>query len=394
MTSYVALDEIGQAKAERGNAGMIDRLLSNGSLFSPEWQRAFERVPRDLFAPQFRLSEIDGGLTLDGRNEHQQDAWLRAVYANEPLLTRIADDGTLLSTCSSPTVVARMLEALHVAGGQSVLEIGTGTGWNAGLLAARLGSEAVTSVDVDPAYIEEARERLAVLGLHPTLALADGYAGYPERGPYDRIIATCAVRQIPPTWLQQVRKGGVILADIRGSFAGGVARITRTADGGAVGSFLRTGGAFMPLRSPESHAPDDAQVSALIPRMSDANGEKRSTDFDLNLLNESNSFGFFAQLALPGSVTTTVEAESLGTFFCLLHPESGAWARVELGDDDTNRPVVQGGGRHLWDELEASYELWCSLDRPTRDHLSITITRDGEQFAYLTGSPYKWPLPL
>jgi protein-L-isoaspartate(D-aspartate) O-methyltransferase len=394
MTSYVILDDVGQAKARRNSERLVEQLVTNGALSSPEWRKVFPRVPRHVFAPQFRLPENYGGLTLNGRNEQQQDGWLRSVYANEPLLTAFGDDGALLSTCSSPTVVARMVEALDVATGHSVLEIGTGTGWNAGLLAERLGSDAVTSIDVDPAYIEAARERLAFLGLHPTLALADGYAGYPERGPYDRIIATCAVRQIPPAWLQQVRTGGVILADIRGSFAGGVARITRTADGGAIGSFLRTGGAFMPLRSPESHAPDDTQVSALIPRMSDANGEKRSTDFDLNLLNESNSFGFFAQLALPGSVTTTVEAESLGTFFCLLHPESGAWARVELGDDDTNRPVVQGGGRHLWDELEASYELWGSLDRPARDHFSMTITRDGEQFVYLNGTPYKWRLPL
>jgi protein-L-isoaspartate(D-aspartate) O-methyltransferase len=394
MTSYVTLDEVGIAQAHRGNLSMIDRLLSNGSLHSPEWASAFQRVPRHLFAPQFRLHEIYGGHTLDGRHKDQQDAWLRAVYANDPLLTRIADDGTLLSTVSSPTVVARMLEALHVGIGHSVLEIGTGSGWNAGLLATRLGSDAVTSVDVDPAYIEEARGRLAFLGLNPTLQLADGYAGYPERGPYDRIIATCSVRHIPPAWLEQVRTGGTILADIRGSFSGGVARIVRAQGNEAFGAFLVAGGSFMPLRSPDHRLRDNADVAKMVRGMSDTNGETRTTELDPAVFKERNGFPFLAQLAIPGSVTAPVETESRGKFFCLMHPESGAWARVEMGDDSTTRHVVQGGNRRLWDELEASYELWLSVNRPTRQNFSITITPEGEQFVYLAGSPYKWRLPL
>lgn len=369
MTSYVALDELSKAKACRGNAGMIDRPLSNGSLFSPEWQRAFERVPRHLFAPRFRLAEVYGGHTVDGRNEQQLDAWLHAVYANEPLLTCVADDGQLLSTCSAPTVVARMLEALHVAEGNSVLEIGTGTGWNAGLMASRLGSDAVTSIDVDPIFIEQARERLAILNLHPKLALADGYAGYPERGPYDRIISTCSVRHIPPAWLQQLNTGGTILADIRGSFAGGVVRLVRATDAEAFGQFMPAGGAFMPMRSPDHQVQDNASVARIIRGMSDENGDTRVTELDPKVLTAPNSFPLFAQLGIPGSLTAPVHIESKGEFFCLIHPDSQSWARVELGDDAAIRPVVQGGSRRLWDELEASYELWCSLKRPSRDHL-------------------------
>lgn len=394
MTSYVTLDELGIAKAARYSALMIEQLLSSRALRSPKWRAAFERVPRHLFAPQFRLPKNHGGLTLDGRQSDQQDSWLRAVYINDALLTHIAEDDTLLTTCSSPTVVARMLEALDVTAGHSVLEIGTGTGWNAGLLATRLGSNAVTSVDIDPTGIEEARERLAYLGFHPALKFADGYAGYPERGPYDRIIASCSVRQIPPAWLRQVRTSGVILADIRGSFAGGVARITRGARNTASGTFLPAGGAFMPLRSPDHRFPGNAETATLIQHMSDSNGDTRKTSFDLTRLKDHDGFAFLAQLALPGSTVTTVEVGSRGKFFVLAHPESGAWARVELGDDETSRPVVQGGGRHLWDELEASYEVWWGLDRPTREHFEIMIRADGEQYVSVTGAPNKWRLPL
>lgn len=394
MTSYVTLDEVGLTKAQQGNMAMIERLLANGSLRSTNWQRAFERVPRHLFAPRFQLSGNRGGLTLDGRQEDQQEGWLRSVYANEPLLTGVAGDGSLLSTCSSPTVVARMLEALDVKAGHSVLEIGTGTGWNAGLLATRLGSDAVTSIDVDPAYIEAARERLASLNLHPTLALADGFAGYPERALYDRIIASCSVRQIPPAWLEQVRQGGIILADIRGNFAGGVAQITVGTRGIATGTFLSAGGSFMPLRSPDHSLWDNAAVAAMVKHMSATENNTRAPQLDPDVFADYNGFAFFAQLTVPaGSVVTTIASESRGRFFVLAHPESGTWARVELGDD-ASREVVQGGDRRLWDELEASYELWCSLDRPTRDQFEVIITADGEQYVSVTGAPYRWRLPL
>ena len=89
-----------------------------------------------------------------------------------------------------------MLEALEVTDGCRVLEIGTGSGYNAALLCERLGSEHVTSVHIDPDLVALARERLAANGYTPTLA-ADGADGYPRSALYDRIIATCSVPAIP-----------------------------------------------------------------------------------------------------------------------------------------------------------------------------------------------------
>lgn len=393
MTSYVILDEAGQAQAGRHSADLVDQLVTRGVLSTPAWRSAFGQVPRHVFAPQFRLPDNLGGQTLDAAQPAQQDDWLRAVYSNDALIIDVADNGTLNRTCSSPAVVATMLEALQASQGQSVLEIGTGTGWNAGLLAARLGSGAVTSIDIDPMFVEQARERLAVLDLHPTLVVTDGYRGYHPRAPYDRIVATCSVRRFPPEWLRQVQHGGMILADIRGSFAGGLARITRTTADVASGQFLSARVSFMPLRSPDNHILDNSELASLIGPVAGAVGEARSTNLHPNVLTEQNDFGFFAQLAIPGSLTTPVVVESVGNFFCLIHPDTASWARVELSDG-ASLPVVQNGRRRLWDELEAAYEQWSGLDRPTRDQFMITVTSDAGQYVSLPDTPHRWRLPL
>ena len=131
-----------------------------------------------------------------------------------------------------------------------VLEIGTGTGYNAALLLCeRLGSDWVTSVDIDPQLVALARERLAANGYTPTLAAVDGARGYPAGAPYDRIIATCSVPAVPPAWLNQTTPGGMIMVDVRGMIGGTVARLTVGDDGTATGRFQPHYREFMPLRA-------------------------------------------------------------------------------------------------------------------------------------------------
>ena len=107
--------------------------------------------------------------------------------------------------------MVEMLEALDLRDGHRVLEIGTGTGYNAALLSHRLGGEHVVSIDIDPDLVRTAEQRLKELGHFPTLVTGDGQAGVPDHGPYDRIIATCAVPEIPLAWIEQLAPGGQCL---------------------------------------------------------------------------------------------------------------------------------------------------------------------------------------
>ncbi|MFD5385160.1 methyltransferase domain-containing protein [Streptomyces sp. NPDC127074] len=169
--------------------------------------------------------------------------WLAGAYADAPLATRVRD-GELITSSSQPSLMARMLQALQVRDGDRVLEIGAGTGYNAALLAHRLGDTHVTTLDLDPEITEAARNHLAAAGFRPAVVTGDGARGCPLHAPYDRIIATCAVASIPPAWLGQCRPGALILTPL----ATGLIALTVADARHAEGHFLAMPAYFVPLR--------------------------------------------------------------------------------------------------------------------------------------------------
>jgi SAM-dependent methyltransferase len=277
-----------------------------------------------------------------------------------------------------------------VADGDTVLEIGTGTGWTAGLHAHRLGSDAVTSVDTNPRCVADAQERLDRLSLTPTLAVADGYDGYPAHAPYDRIIATAALRKVPPAWLGQTRPGGTILTDLRGDFAGNLARLTVDTDQSAHGRFLPETVRFMPLRSVQH--PIENDLPELSSRAVSEPGDQRTTSLDPTTIRK-RAFGFLAQLTMPGTQAARTRVTDGPWYFCVTDPTSQSWARVET-ETTADRAVTQGGDRRLWDELEATYDLFQRLGQPLPENFTITITPDGSQLIDLPGADRSWSLPL
>ncbi|MFI6454233.1 methyltransferase, FxLD system [Streptosporangium amethystogenes] len=161
--------------------------------------RALRAVPRHVFLP---------------------DLPAETVYQDDAIVTKRDADGQPISSSSQPAIMALMLDQLGVEPGQRVLEIGTGTGYNAALLAHLVGPEGqVVSVDIDPELVTLAGEHLAVAG-HPEVRLvcADGSGGFPPGAPYDRVIATVGVWDLAPAWLEQLGPGGRLVAplDLRG----------------------------------------------------------------------------------------------------------------------------------------------------------------------------------
>lgn len=393
MTNVIHLDTRERQLADDLNRTLIEEMVSAGTLATPAWRVAFHNVPRHLFAPRFTLPQnVGGGVALDGSVPALREDWLGAVYHDEALLTDFDEYGIATTSCSAPSVVATMLEASQASDGDRVLEIGTGTGWTAGLLAHRLGSGAVTSVDINPDCVSQAGERLVHLGLTPTLAVADGYLGHPECAPYDRIIATAALRKVPPAWLGQVRPDGTVLTDLRGNFGGNLAKLTVDADQSAHGRFLAETVRFMPLRSSEQPF---EQLPDLSSRAVSAAGETRTTDLDPGMLRDRDRFfAFFAQLSMPGTEIGQIIMKNGDTrgpmYFCLTDPHTHAWARV-LMDETTDCTVTQGGDRRLWDELEAAHDLWQQLGQPRPEN--FTITPDAQRVE-LPGAEPSWSLPL
>ncbi|MEV0121922.1 methyltransferase domain-containing protein [Streptomyces sp. NPDC050703] len=251
------------ARVADARASLVRELEAGGAWAEdPAWRAAFEAVPRHLFVPYYYLG-VPGGyerLWCEDPDAGRRARWLRGAYADAPLATRVRD-GELISSSSQPSLMAKMLAWLDVRDGAGcdVLEIGAGTGYNAALLAHRLGDDRVTTVDLDPEITESARRHLAAAGYRPAVVTGDGAAGCRERAPYDRIIATCTLSSVPRAWLAQCRPGARILTPLA---TGLIALTVRDADH-AEGRFLHTPAYFVPLRGGDVRGPYERHIGGL-----------------------------------------------------------------------------------------------------------------------------------
>jgi protein-L-isoaspartate(D-aspartate) O-methyltransferase len=165
---------------------LIDRLKDHVS--DERVLEAMRAVPRDAFVP----------------SELANEAW-----DNVPLPIGAGQ------TISQPLVVARMLEQLELKGGERILDVGTGSGYHAALLA-HLGSH-VWSVERHRDLADQARENLKTAGIHNvTVIVGDGARGLPETAPFDAInVAAAAGNEIPQALLDQLGRGGRLIAPVQ-----------------------------------------------------------------------------------------------------------------------------------------------------------------------------------
>ncbi|MGQ9555321.1 MAG: protein-L-isoaspartate(D-aspartate) O-methyltransferase [Anaerolineae bacterium] len=141
----------------------------------------------------------------------------RAEFVPEPYRQQAYGDYPLPighgQTISQPYIVGLMTQLLELRGGEKVLEIGTGSAYQAAVLA-EIAAE-VYSIEIIPELAASAVERLARLGYSNVhVRLGDGNEGWPEQAPYDAIIITAAAPAIPPALLSQLKDGGVLVAPV------------------------------------------------------------------------------------------------------------------------------------------------------------------------------------
>lgn len=176
-------------------ADLVDTLTGKGSIRSQAVREAFMAVPRHRFLPDVPVVE---------------------AYANKYVVTH-RRDGADISSASQPDVVAMMLEQLDVRPGMRVLEVGAGTGYNAALLDELVGpGGAVVTIDIEPDVTAAARKHLEETGhARVQVVTGDGAEGAPDEPPFDRIIATTGVWDLPPAWWDQLAKDGRMVVPLR-----------------------------------------------------------------------------------------------------------------------------------------------------------------------------------
>lgn len=352
--------------------GAAVAVYDRGMSGDADWRAVVAAVGREQFIPDWAwVAPMGVGEVYWIDRRADPDQWNAAVAGDTTIATQVDDGATALespeaalsvpsSSSTAPSLVARFLSLLDPYPGDRVLEVGTGTGWTAALLSARVGAERVTSIEVDAEVAARARENLGRAGFAPAVVVGDGAEGYPPGAPFDRVHVTCAAREVPYAWVAQTRPGGVIVVPWAPNQAAGHCLVL-TATGEAATGRLVGEASFMPLR---------AQRFPLV----SPPGETREGVPRTDPRRLAADPGFAVALAgmLPGVSFSAFHAR--GSFHFIVRSADSHAAVTH-----PNAQVSQSGPRDLWDETEAAYLTWVGWGCPPRERFGVTVTPEGQR---------------
>jgi protein-L-isoaspartate(D-aspartate) O-methyltransferase len=347
----------------------IEMLHWEGQLDTPGLEDAFRTIPRHLFVDQY----FHGGpakprrVRVDPLNPTKTQ--LKRVYSNAAVQT---DRPPAASSTSQPALVARMLGHLGLQHGMRVLEIGAGTGWNAGLMAHLVGAGgSVVSVELEAEVSRRARRGLRRAGIRNARVItADGAKGHQRSAPFDRIVTTVGVPDIFPAWVDQLDEDGVLLATLQAVPHGPSCLLTRFekhADhlsGEVVGTTW-----FIPFRGKHGRAGgEEDQQRRLDMAKSRRKGRTRLAPWIcLHPSARGGRLGdllFFAHLRGLG-------VEQIGREILISAPH------VDGACVADHESLAVYGDEAVYDALEASTGLWLEAGSPTRSDYRLEVWPKG-----------------
>lgn len=365
-----------------------------------QWRSALLAVARHRFIPDtiWIKNPSEGPPLIPLHRQHDPQRWLQRAYGDIAVIAQVddGDPGSVwwepTSSASGPVIVAVMLCALDAQVGHRVLEIGTGTGYHAAVLAHRLGAEQITTIEIDPDMATHARTALSDTGFGAiTVVTGDGERGHPPGAPYDRVVCTAECTRIPYSWVAQTRAGGRILTPWSNSyFDGGLIALSVRDDGTATGSIVDRA-SFMRLRN--QREPPREPVLDIV---GDDEDRAEATTTELHPYRFTGDYD--AQLAIslhvPGCEFTYIPYNlrfQEGVVW-LVDRSSRSWAShthhsAEVHQDEY--PVLQFGPRRLWDEVQAAYRCWEEAGRPPAERWRFTITPDGQRVELPATTPHE-----
>ena len=191
-----------------------------------DWHREAEAMLHEV-APVAR--EVAAAMLRVPRHRFVPLALQEEAYRDTPLPLGFGD-----STISAPHMVALQLEWAELKPGLNVLEIGSGSGYLAALVADLVGPDGhVIGIEIDPGLAAQSRNTLRSLAYSGlvTIHTTDGIEGWPPKLPYDRILVSCSTPEILPTWKEQLATPGILIAPVGRRWGQVLKRLHKTAQG-------------------------------------------------------------------------------------------------------------------------------------------------------------------
>ncbi len=361
-------------KTEYYRNKLVDSLLCQKIISKVEIEKAFRKVKRDLFLPGFPLKEI---------------------YTDGSIITKSIGTN-YISSSTSPSLMASMIEILDLKKGHKVLEIGTGTGYNAAILAEIVADEKkVYSLDIDKETVLEAKRNLKKAGYQQiNLLCRDANNGWNKNILFDRIIFTASVKKIPPKIINQLRIGGIVVLPFWINGTQITPALKKKKDGSLYSQKITLGG-FMPLRE---------KTITQIKKLSDSKDLKRNIlicSENLTYFNYNKLLKFlktkpkiipnlFKGLSLPRAgnffrFLATREKKSVEIFIeksspSLFIKDSGAGI-IDLSHNSgclflENNQIQNYGNDFCFNKIQKLYQEWLRLASPDVDRFQITFPND------------------
>lgn len=346
---------------------MVASLASAGR--DPSVVAAFGAVPRHRFVREF-TGHAAGADRERARLEHfvvdasaPSSAALAALYDPRQALGLRSTAGRVTSTISAPDLLASMLELLSLHDGLRVLEIGTGSGYFAALLADLCGPAGqVTTLDIDPSLIEEARDSLRAAGFADVdVRCVDGAEGAPDRGPFDRIVASVSCADLSPRWVEQLAPGGYALLPMRHGTVDPLLRVE--SEGGRIAARAVGRSSFVAIQGIQAGATPWSAAGARAP-LDLPTRERLPPDVREGLAGlDVMAAGFFIAVADRRAARMLALADGAG---------SGAAIRPNRGEVAFAGP----SGGELRDDVLGHLRRWIELGRPSEPDYRIEFVPD------------------
>lgn len=367
----------------------VDVLLVDGVVMNKRVEGALRMVPRHPFAPRFSIRNQDGSYSAYTQLGHGREgdddraAALAQLYSPSarPVIS-FADDGAPMVTMDTMRDVARLLELAQVAQGRGVLEIGTGTGYTAALLARLTGlAPKVTSIETDSFACRAAPQRFPDDEAKPRFIHDDGRDGDSEGAPYAVVLSWCDVPRVPASWVRLCSHYGRVVTTMAGQPIV-LERVSDFADQFEVAGKFSAGEAVLgtsPLRPHlQGRGSSVASQLAELAQLS-ARGGTRSSSYVPPGRLEHPTVQWLLRLVHP-----ELRFEVHQNHYRILDPHTMSWVNAYPPALNSGGYIQTGGIRKtLWDQVMQVFNLWVNAHRPQCEAFGLTVTESGDHTLWL-----------